>query len=330
MTCSGDWNGREVPGPIGGLGFDPGLSEAASGRPGRPWALVLAAGEGSRVRELTRGADGVAVPKQFCSLGPGPSLLHLAQRRGARLASWERVVTVVAAEHERWWRPALAALPADNVVAQPANRGTAAGVLLPLLAIADRDPGSTVVVLPSDHFVGDEAVLRRALRRALAEVAAAPERVVLLGISPDEADPQLGWIVPGAGLGRRARRVERFVEKPAPPVATELMRDGGLWNSFILAAAAGTLLTLYERRLPALTSDLRRAVAAGDRTALADLYRTLDSADFSRDLMAGSEPLLTVLPVPACGWSDLGTPERVERCAERMDRPARLAPAWSA
>ncbi len=37
------------------------------------WALVLAAGEGSRLRALTT-TNGVAVPKQFCSLQGGPSL----------------------------------------------------------------------------------------------------------------------------------------------------------------------------------------------------------------------------------------------------------------
>src|SRR5262245_3901959 len=32
------------------------------------WAIVLAAGEGTRLRSLTTMADGVPVPKQFCSL----------------------------------------------------------------------------------------------------------------------------------------------------------------------------------------------------------------------------------------------------------------------
>jgi mannose-1-phosphate guanylyltransferase len=39
------------------------------------WALVLAAGEGSRLRSLTTPPSGATVPKQFCSLYAGPSLL---------------------------------------------------------------------------------------------------------------------------------------------------------------------------------------------------------------------------------------------------------------
>jgi len=37
----------------------------------------------------------------------------------------------------------------------------------------------------------------------------------------------------------------------------------------------------------------------------------LPELDFSRDVLQRSPSLLRVLAVPACGWSDLGTPRRV-------------------
>ena len=45
------------------------------------WALVLAAGEDSRLRSLTTVPSGTSIPKQFCSLHDGPSLLHEALQR---------------------------------------------------------------------------------------------------------------------------------------------------------------------------------------------------------------------------------------------------------
>ena len=48
---------------------------------GQTWALVLAAGEGRRLRRLTRTETGVSVPAQFCSLYGVPSLLEEAIRR---------------------------------------------------------------------------------------------------------------------------------------------------------------------------------------------------------------------------------------------------------
>ena len=45
--------------------------------------------------------------------------------------------------------------------------------------------------------------------------------------------------------------------------------------------------------------------------ATSDLYGQLPELDFSRHVLEGAEQSLRVLPVPACGWSDLGTPKRV-------------------
>ena len=42
------------------------------------WALVLAAGEGRRLQRLTTTRSGLAIPKQFCSLDRGPSLMQEA------------------------------------------------------------------------------------------------------------------------------------------------------------------------------------------------------------------------------------------------------------
>src|SRR5262245_31154240 len=103
------------------------------------WAIVLAAGEGKRLRELTM-RGGIDTPKQFCSLRGGRSLLGDALARAARIAPRKRMLVVVAAEHRRFWERELADLPRENVIVQPANRGTAAGVLLPALTVLERDP----------------------------------------------------------------------------------------------------------------------------------------------------------------------------------------------
>jgi mannose-1-phosphate guanylyltransferase len=276
-----------------------------------PWAVVLAAGEGSRLRSLTTDSQGKSTPKQFCSLNGGPSLLQLALHRAGRVAPMSRVTTIVAAQHESWWHGELAGTQDSNVVVQPSNRGTAVGALLPLLRILARDPDAHVLLLPSDHFFSDEQALERAMRAAIREIDQRPERLVLLGIVPDEPDTGFGWIVPAANGGPGVQRVLRFVEKPPLTVAAELMSQGGVWNSFILAAAGRTLIQMFEQKLPAVTRMLQEALAAED---LARAYEELDSFDFCRDLLEGLEDRLSVLPVPQCGWSDLGTPERVARC----------------
>ena len=282
---------------------------------GRNWVILLAAGEGNRLRRLTTDGTGNAVPKQFCSLRNGPSLLHHALQRAENLAPRRRICAVVARQHARWWRDSLSALPSPNVVVQPENRGTAVGILLALLHVLERDSIARVLVLPSDHHVTDEPALQSAMARAFVRLRKEPEAMVLLGMTPDDADTELGYIVPAPGGGDGIARVANFIEKPSPPEARLLVSRGALWNSFIIAAHAPTLLAVFAARDPALVTRMQAAVRSShggrDTAALAGLYDVLPTLDFSRQVLQGREALLRVLRVPACGWTDLGTPDRV-------------------
>ena len=286
------------------------------------WALVLAAGEGSRLRALTT-HRGVAVPKQFCSLVGGPSLIEEAILRAGAIVPRQRVCTIVAEQHRAWWEASLRFMPRRNVIVQPQNRGTAVGLLLPLLHIAERDPQARVVILPSDHYVRDEAVLARSLRQATSRLTFDTQNLWLLGISPEEADPELGYIVPGNRDEAGALRVAQFVEKPPVTLARLMIERGGLWNAFILAGAVQAILRLFYLRYPQLLNEMRAAVqldasSPDEAVAATDLYPRLPELDFSRHVLQGSETTLRVLPVPACGWSDLGTPRRVSEALRRL------------
>ncbi|HSC09278.1 MAG TPA: sugar phosphate nucleotidyltransferase [Steroidobacteraceae bacterium] len=288
------------------------------------WAIVLAAGEGSRLRSLTTDATGTTVPKQFCSLQGGPSLLQEALQRAQAVVARERVCAVVADQHRRWWRGALWLLPASNIIVQPRNRGTAIGILLPLMHILARDPLARIVFLPADHYVRDESVLTRALHAALEQLSHRSTELVLLGISPEDADPELGYILPGRSNGYDTAPVERFVEKPDPAAAHRLIEAGGVWNSFIFAAYGSAVLSLVRERAPDIVDDLETALARdaqGPSLAVSDLYEQLPQIDFSRDVLQGAAARLRVLSVPQCGWNDLGTPQRVTRTLRQIQSP---------
>lgn len=289
------------------------------------WALVLAAGDGSRLKSLTTGPSGTAVPKQFCSLFDGPPLLHEALRRAYALTAAARTCAVVAEQHRQWWADALVTLPADNIIVQPANRGTAVGILLPLLRILARDPDAQLLLLPSDHLVLQESVLADSLGAALKQLSRRPRETLLMGIEPDDADPQLGYIVPGERDCRGALSVARFVEKPDLAETRELIRAGALWNAFIVVSSAAALLERFQARIGPIVCALQAALECerdypGCR-ALATMYEALPNVDFSRDIVAGQEDVFRVLAVPKCGWSDLGTPQRVEQALRTGPRP---------
>jgi mannose-1-phosphate guanylyltransferase len=272
------------------------------------------------------------VPKQFCSLGHGESLLRSALRRVAAIAPPARTLVEVTQEHEMWWRELRAVLPDENLIVEPEQRGTGVGILRALLEILARDREAVLVILPSDHYFSDEAALSAGLRKATAQAREDPRHILLLGIEPDEPDPELGYIVPASGAERDPRGVRCFVEKPSARRARTLIRQGALWNSFIIVATGRALLHLFERRCPVIVSRLQKALETSARDAdrsdpVSKLYDQLPSIDFSRDILTKNVDLLRVVTLAACGWSDLGTQSRLHRTLRRHRAAISSAPA---
>jgi mannose-1-phosphate guanylyltransferase len=288
-------------------------------RRAKVWAIVLAAGEGSRLRDLTTSPDGTAIPKQFCSLLGVRSLLEDAIERASSIVPAKRICAIVADQHRSLWaqNAGVKALHVSNVFAQPANRGTAIGVLYSLLHVLNQDPDAHVVLVPADHYVGAESTLARTLRAAMDRLERSPSQVVLLGLEPEEADTELGYILPGAADPDGGHAVAQFIEKPSLAVARDIIAKGGLWNGFIVAASAQTLLHFFVPRFATIVVEmhllLSRYLTAPevDRTPLIDFYERLPTLDFSRDILQDQTIRLCVLRVPRCGWNDLGTPRRV-------------------
>ena len=115
------------------------------------WAVILAGGDGTRLKSLTRKIAGDERPKQFCSLLGRRTLLEDTQERTALELDPERTLYVVNRMHESYYAPILGDEPAAKLVIQPRNRGTAPAILYSLLRIVALDPNAVVALFPSDH-----------------------------------------------------------------------------------------------------------------------------------------------------------------------------------
>lgn len=295
------------------------MAAQGSSESGQRWAVLLAAGEGKRVRKLTHSPDGVEVPKQYYAWGGAESMLQWTLKRSAAVAPPERTVAVVAKQHEPWWSSQLAGLPRENVVVQPRNRGTGAGILFPVVEILRRDPDARLAVMPTDHHVEHEPRLQAAIAAAFEAVEDDLRKVVLVGIEPRQWETGYGWIVPSGPSGR-IQRVDTFVEKPDETRGKDLMQAGALMNSFIFVGTAAAIYRMVDDTVPEVARRLGIWQQAVQRTAarLESLYEAMPSCDFSREVLEQSCATLAVVRAHDCEWTDLGTPDRVQRYQARQ------------
>jgi mannose-1-phosphate guanylyltransferase len=279
------------------------------------WAVILAGGEGNRLRKITTNREGLVIPKQYCSLERSSCLLQDAVARAGSVALPSHICSVVAAQHRRWWASALAALNESNVIVQPRNRGTALGILLAALTLEMRNPTATLAFLPADHYFRDEETITRALRVAGNLASANSASTYLIGVEPASADPELGYILPTERVVDRPALIRGFKEKPNAEHARDLIALGALWNLFMVVGSVSALLELFMEEHADVVRGMREALtrrAAGQRDAVVKFYERAEPIDFSSEILEVQASRLQVLRVPHCGWTDLGTPQRVE------------------
>lgn len=306
--------------------------------------VILAAGEGQRLRPFIRCLRGDALPKQFVNFIGRRSMLEHTFSRAEMLIAPHRLFTVVSEDHLSYpeVRRQLAGRNESIVIEQPENKETGPGLLLPLMHIFRRYPEAVAAVFPSDHFVVEESLFMSHVDLALRVVERYPSFIVLLGIEPNEPEPEYGYILPEKEESLlaplRLSRVSRFVEKPDPRMVQELLGGGALWNTMVMAFKVKTLIRLVRNAIPALYSAFSRIAAAigtrAERDIVRGAYRQMPAVNFSRELLQphprDSAIRLLVLPVRGVLWSDWGSEARVLAVLHKLGYLGRLQQASAA
>jgi len=294
----------------------------------RTWSIILAGGEGKRMASFVYRWLGHPRPKQYCSFVGTRSMFQHTLDRAAILTPPRQTVTVVALAHRQEALAQLGRREMGTLLFQPANRNTAAGIFLPLTYIRARDPGATVVVFPSDHFVYPESRFLEAVQHAVQTAKLRPDRLVLLGATPDRLELEYGWIergLPLSGLsGTQGEEVRSFLEKPTISQADAAHRSGALWNTLVFAAKADLLWNLGWQCFPDMMPHFERLSQAigglEEGRVLDTIYRDMPVKNFSYDLLQRVPEQLAVVELTSVLWSDWGKPQRIAETLRRIDR----------
>ena len=283
-----------------------------NGKERRWWGVVLATGEGQRMRKLALRVFGRERPGEYCPATGESSLIEHTINRATALVPPERILTVIGSGHSVYLNPDVQ-LP-GRVLEEPANRGTGACIMLPLVYVLARDPEATVLILPSDHFVFPDDQFVAHLERAAVLAECLPNRLVVLGAAPTRPQADFGWVEAGpflegmAGFG--ARSVKKFYDKPSQEEAEGFLQRGYYWNTRVMAVKARTLWIIGQQLFPGMMKrfenllDLLKLVNSGtaspdlEKLALRDVYRGLETTNFSRRVLQAPE-WITLLPTSA-------------------------------
>ncbi|HEY1371205.1 MAG TPA: sugar phosphate nucleotidyltransferase [Candidatus Binatia bacterium] len=301
------------------------------------YGIVLAARDDRGLAKFIRKLRGDDLPKPFVSFIGKRSMLEHTLARAEKLIAPDRLFLSVSREQMKRLevRRQISARERGTVIVQPEDKGSLPEVMLPLLHIYRRDPLATVVLLPADHFVFEESRFVSYLYLASRTVERSPASLLLLGIKPEAAEADYGYILPAGApdklRGFGVERVASFVENPSKAALPELLERGALWNTMAIVFKAFTLFDLTARLMPSLHTAFeslgRALVGKRERQAVVDVYKEIESYDFSADLLEqlpGKRPdSLLTLPVEGVLWSDWRSPQTLVSALTRSGYLAR-------
>ncbi len=273
--------------------------------------VLLCGGSGTRLWPLSR-AD---MPKQLQALAHEETMLQATALRvnsGTGAASFRAPIVVAGEAHRFLVTEQLlhVRVQPEVVLLEPQGRNTAPAVALAAhWHVRQGNPDALMLIMPSDHLIGNEAAFRDAV--AVAAPHAAAGRLVTFGITPSEAATGYGYIEAEAGpaLGA-ARPVRRFVEKPDAQTAARYVAEGLLWNAGIFLLRASAFLEALEAHAPEVAEPVAAAAASLLAEGLfmrpdADAFAAVPSISIDYAVMERSSAV-SVVPVDM-GWSDVGS-----------------------
>ena len=290
------------------------------------YGLILAGGRGTRFWPRSRKRSA----KQVLNVVGRRSLIQAAVERLAPVIPPERIWVLTNGHLRDTVVGQLPEVPADQILAEPAQRNTAPAIGLAAHILRSIDPDAVMGVFPADHVIGKPAGYRAAVRAALKGAEAG--KLMVVGIQPRWAETGYGYVEFPRGTepgGRQPVPVKRFHEKPELPKARRYVAAGNFyWNSGMFFWRADVLLDELRRHLPKTATLLAALPPFRDPDFAARLKHSFPLCENISVDYAVLEKAENVAGIPAgeFGWNDVGSWNAVYELLSHDSRGNAAAP----
>jgi mannose-1-phosphate guanylyltransferase len=270
--------------------------------------VILSGGSGTRLWPLSTAER----PKQFLPLVGNDSLFQQTLNRISDRHRYAPPVVVANAAHMDFCLDELTDYEGAQLILEPCARNTAAAIVMAaVVAEQTHGPDSIILVMPSDHLIGDLEAFHAAI--GVAERAAAMGRMVTFGVIPKGPETGFGYLETGAPLENApgAFEVARFTEKPELAKARAMVASGRhYWNGGIFLFRVEDFLRESAKLAPIIHACAVRAVANAERrgTCILPLEAELKECPSVSVDYAIMERSNSIAMVPlSADWSDIGS-----------------------
>lgn len=278
-------------------------SSASSSR----YALILAGGSGQRFWPVSRDS----LPKQLLKLFGDKTLLEMTVERLDGLVPKENILILTNHQQEAAVRAILTDLPPENIIAEPEKRDTAPAIALGVGLVVSRNPTATMMVLPADHLIKDQAAFQQVLTHAM-QAAETGGSLVTVGIKPTWPCPSYGYVERGRrsalpGLEQAGvYEVVRFREKPNPELAEFFLSQGSfVWNAGMFVWTIPAIFSEFSRHCPVLADFVSEMRNSRDLPAtISKQFAKLPKLSIDYALMEKASRVLNV--EATFDWDDVG------------------------
>lgn len=272
------------------------------------WAIILAGGYGTRFWPLSRRKR----PKQFLPIISDKSMIQETIDRIFPIVSPERIVVIAPKDLITTTRKEISKYKGIRIVEEPSGKNTAPSIILACSYISRLEEDSTVIVLPSDHYIGKKEEFLKAVNASF-HLSQELESLFTFGIKPTSPETGYGYIQINREKlhsyeGEKFFKVLKFVEKPSKNVAEEYLKSGDyFWNSGMFLWRISVFRDALKRFAPEyfeIYEELEK-VSLNQKGKLLEIWDRVKPLSIDYALMERATS--TVMVRAEFEWSDVGS-----------------------